>query len=171
MDTGKPPLEKDRELVSWTNSIKSHDSSSKLGTTDLSSFQESATSSPIRNSIANEIGPCAFARRMQDALTSLKLSGVGATFASTQPPIARISCHPIQDLARIQHLVLQICELQGITRHSFLPGFFSQNFRPISEVDFGHNISAQFCPNLSSISAQFKRLGAKMQDALFFCDT
>ena len=86
-------------------------------------------------------------------------------------PIARISCHPIQDLARIQHLVLQIRELQGITRHSFLPGFFSQNFRPISEVDFGHNISAQFCPNLSSISAQFKRLGAKMQDALFFCDT
>jgi hypothetical protein len=61
MDTGKPSLEKGRELVSWTNSIKSNDSSSKLGTTDLSSFQEFATSSPIRSSIANKIGPCAFA--------------------------------------------------------------------------------------------------------------
>ena len=169
MDTGKPSLEKDTELVSWTNSIKSNDSSSKLGTTDLSSFQESATSSPIRSSIANKIGPCAFAWRMQDALTSLKLSGVDATFASTQ----------LRESVVIQFRILQefniSCYRWVSCKEShvipFCPGFFSQNFRPISEVDFGHNISAQFCPNLSSISAQFKRLGAKMQDALFFCDT
>ena len=145
MDTGKTSLEKDRELVSWTNSIKSNDSSSKLGTTDLSSFQESATSSPIRSSIANEIGPCAFAWRMQDALTSLKLSGVDATFASTQ----------LRESVVIQFKILQefniSCYRSASCKESHVIPFFPVSSRKIS-AQFQRWISATtFLSNFAPI--------------------
>ena len=157
-----PPWKKDTELVSWINYIKSDDSS-KLGTTVLSL-------KGIRHIIINNKFYCQRNRTVcfreknvgcvDKFKTIWKAADANTKSASIQPSIARISCHPIQNSQNSTSRVAFV--RQGITRHSFLPGFL-QNFCPISEVDFSRKISVQFCPNLSSISAQFEK--TRCQDA------
>lgn len=81
---------------------------------------------------------------MQDALTSLRLSGVDATFASIQPPIARICCHPIQEFniscyrsvsCKESHVIpfcpVSSCKISAQFQRWISAAKFLSNFAPI----------------------------------------
>ena len=75
MDASEPSLKTDTELASWTNSIKSSDST-KLSLTVLSfSKRNPQHHHQKQNQLPTKLGGGAFARRIPNALTSLKLFG------------------------------------------------------------------------------------------------
>ena len=154
MDTGKPSLEKDTELVSWTNSTKLDDAS-KLETTFLSL-------KGIRQIIISDRFYCQQNRtvcfRVKNAGCVDKFKTIRSWCHFCIHPTPNCENQLSSNSGSCKNSTSRVTDLCAARNHtSFLAGqSFSPNFCPISEVDFSRKISVQFCPNLSSISAQFQ---------------